>query len=95
MSLRYQVRGLVKLKKFKKSEKNSDCPDPIHPPAYPFFWNMYNEKKPQKNNISKKNKSDLTKPLITWPLCFLKKSLNVARYSSIHDVSPIVAIILG
>ena len=35
-----QVRSLVKLKKIKKSEKNSDCPDVIHPPAYLFFKNF-------------------------------------------------------
>ena len=30
--------GFVKLKKIKKSEKNSDWPDPTYPPLYPFFF---------------------------------------------------------
>ena len=46
------LRGLVKLKNFQKSEKNSDYPDPTHPPAYP------NEKKhTKKHNIKKKKKN--------------------------------------
>ena len=30
------IRGLVKLKKIKKSEKNSDWPDTNDPPPYPL-----------------------------------------------------------
>ena len=44
-----KVRGLVELKKIKKSEKNSDCPDF-------FFLKMYNEKNNTKNTIFPKKK---------------------------------------
>ena len=47
----FDLRGLVKLKIIQKSEKNSDCPDNTHPPAYPFIFllygNMCNEKTAQ------------------------------------------------
>ena len=67
------VRGLVKLKKFQKSEKNSDCPDNKHPPACPFFYifgNFYNEKNNTKNTILKK-KSELGLEPPTHPRVFL------------------------
>ena len=56
------LRGLVNLKKIKKSEKNSDCPDNNHPPRLSnFFGNMYSNKKntktQKKQNFNKKNPS--------------------------------------
>ena len=61
------LRGIVKLKNFQKSEKNSDCPDNTHPPAYPIFifWkHVQRQKQHKKQNISKKKKSEwgLTHP---------------------------------
>ena len=58
-----QVRGLVKLKKITRSGKNSNCPDPTLPPAYPFFFIFWGEtcttkKTTQKKNVSKKRKSE-------------------------------------
>ena len=54
-------RGIVKLKKIRKSEKNSDWPDPSHPPPthFFFFWNMYSNKNHHKKHkiSNKKNLS--------------------------------------
>ena len=62
------VRGLVKLKKIQKSQKNSVWPDNTHPPPYPIFICFWKHVQPQKKT-KKKNFSDfwiffnLTKPL--------------------------------
>ena len=54
------LRGQVKLKKIKKSEKNSDWPDFTHPTPYPSFFlkHVQQQKTTQKLKISKK-KSEL------------------------------------
>ena len=44
------LRGLVKLKKIQKSEKNSDYSDTSHPPPYPFFLKHLETWKQQKKN---------------------------------------------
>ena len=49
-----RIRGRVKLKKSKKSEKKLDCPDSTHTTPYPFFINHVkknhtNMKKHKKN----------------------------------------------
>ena len=42
-------KGSCQVKKIQKSEKNSDWPDPTHPPPYQFFfWNMKTTQKTQK-----------------------------------------------
>ena len=62
-------RGFVKLKKSQKFEKNSDWPDPTHPPLYPifFFWgNMFNKKNTTKNRKKQKNSTKKNNP--SWGL---------------------------
>ena len=67
--LNFVLRDLVKLKKIKKSDKNSDWPHHSHPqPSYPFFFfsgkhvqqqktTRRTQKTPQ--NFTKKRKSEL------------------------------------
>ena len=49
---------LVKLKKFQKSEKNSDCPENTNPPAYTIFWkHVRGKKQHKKHNIAPKKRN--------------------------------------
>ena len=72
-----RVRGLVKLKKSKKSEKNSDWPDTTYPPPYPFLLNMYNNKREHKK--TKKNPKKKFRVGV-WPTHPLPSFSRILRF---------------
>ena len=56
-------RGLVKLKEYKNTRKNSDWPDNTHPPPY-FFFIFFS-----KHSETRKKHTITHKKPLDWPIC--------------------------
>ena len=86
------LRDLVKLKTIQKSEKNSDWPDPDHPPAYPIFYYFFLTFENMKTKFSQiyvacRGNTPLfyhPSPLISHPLSALTSVKNEVNWSFVY-----------